>query len=93
MTALPIDVAHAVAAAGVDPERDDDDLRNALLGAIADRRGYIGAITVEEIGWTVELLSPVRASFEGRTRELALAWVLIYLMGEGGELGVTGGTG
>ena len=28
--------------------------------------------------------------FEGRTEELALAWALLFLMGERGEIGVRG---
>lgn len=36
----------------------------------------------------VELLSPERMTFEERTEEVPLAWALIYLMGEMGEIGV-----
>ena len=60
----------------------------AIRSAIADRRGYLGELTVGEVGFAVELLFPVRQTFEGRTETMALAWALIYLMGETGDLGV-----
>jgi hypothetical protein len=87
MTALPIDLALAVAAAGVDINLADEQLEHALRGAIADRSGYLDGPLVGDAGFTVELLSPERMTFAGRTEELALAWCLIYLMGERGEIG------
>jgi hypothetical protein len=90
MTALPVDVALAMAAAGIDVELDEDELIAVLHGAISDRSGYFDRPTIGDIGWTGELLSPERMTFEGQTEELALAWSLLYLMdarGEGGMLG------
>jgi hypothetical protein len=75
MTALPKDVALAVARAGIDLELNEDALAEAMRSAIADRRGYVD-VEVAETGWRVELLAPARMAFEGRTRELALAWCL-----------------
>lgn len=88
MSALPTDLALALACAGIPINAPDDELAAALRSAIADRRGYIAEPELGEIGWTVELLAPVRETFAGRTMEMALAWCLVYLMGESGEVGV-----
>lgn len=93
MTALPTDVALAVAAAGVDINLPGDGLIGALRSAIADRGGYFDGPVIGDVGFVVELLSPVRMTFEGRTEELALAWCLIYLMGERDEIGARGFAG
>jgi len=46
---------------------------------------------VNDIGYQVhDLLAPQAMTFEGRTPELALAWVLIFLMGETGEIRIGG---
>ena len=82
---LPPDLAAAVARAGVDPTAAPRPLQDALLAAIADRRGYV-AWDVNHAGWRVDLLSPEREAFFGRTLEEALAWCLVWLMVE--ELGV-----
>jgi hypothetical protein len=39
------------------------------------------------------LLAPQRLVFEGRTEEGALAWCLVFLMRECGEIGVGGFVG
>jgi hypothetical protein len=90
MTALPTDVALAVARAGIDFELDEESLSEALRRAIADRGGYFDGPELFDSGWRVEWLAPVRTVFNGRTRELALARCLIFPMGESGEIGVGG---
>ena len=82
-----MEVALAVAAAGVDPSLPGDCLVDALRRAIGERRGYVGGLVVGDAGFIVELVYPERMTFAGRTEELALAWCLVYLMGERGELG------
>jgi hypothetical protein len=74
VTALPTDVALAVASAGIDIELEGDTLADALRSAIADRGSHVD-VSMSDIG---------------RTRELALAWCLIFLVGEGGEIGTPG---
>lgn len=93
LLSLPVDVVLAVAAAGIDLALDEDARTVALPSGIANRGAYFDGPALAEIGWRVELLVPVRMTFEGRTRELALAWCLIFLMGEGGELGARGFVG
>lgn len=93
MTALPIDVALTLAVAGVDFNLPEAQLVAAIRTAIADRRGYHTEPELTDIGYRVELLSPERVGFEGRTSEMSLAWVLIYLMGEAGEIGIGGFAG
>ena len=44
-------------------------------------------------GFRGDLLAPRATTVEGRTRERALAWVLIFLMGETGEIGIGGAAG
>jgi len=85
--ALPVDVVLVLARAGVNPNLPGDCLIHALRCVIADRRGYIAGPVVVDAGFTVELLYPERVTFEARTEELALAWVLLFLMGERGEIG------
>ena len=82
--ALPNDVALMLSSAGISTTLTGDALVTAIRSAIADRRGYLGELTVTEIGFRVELVSPHTMTFEGRTPELALAWVLIFLMRETG---------
>lgn len=89
MTALPLDLALALASAGIAIDAPDDELEAALRSAIADRRGYLGDVVMTDLGYRAELLSPATMLFQGRTRPLALAWVLIYLMGETGEIGLS----
>jgi len=69
---------------------DDDELETAIRSAIADRRGYLGEVRLLEHGWSVELRSPIAETFTGRTRVTAHAWCLVFLMGEVGELGISG---
>lgn len=90
--ALPTDVALTIASAGVPLDAPGDELERAIRHAIADRRGYFDGPRATGIGFEVELLFPVQESFEGATPELALAWCLIYLMVELGELGIGGFT-
>lgn len=88
--ALPNDVALTLSSAGISTTLTDDELAAAIRSAIANRRGYLGDITCTDTGFRIELLSPARMVFEARSPELALAWCLIYLMGERGEIGVQG---
>ena len=80
-TAVPADLAAAVARAGVDPTAESRALQDALKAAIADRRGYV-VWDVDEIGWRVDLLRPDRESFHGGSLEEAVAWCLVWLMNE-----------
>jgi hypothetical protein len=90
MSRLPVDLALTLARGGLDLGLAEDDLCHALHTAIGERRGYIDGLTLGETGWTVTLLFPEKTTFDGRTAELALAWCLVYLMGETGELGIGG---
>lgn len=81
---LPADLAVAVARAGVDPTAEPKALTSALRAAIADRGGYL-CFDVDVIGWRVDLLSPEQETFRGRTLAEALAWCLVWMMGD--ELG------
>jgi hypothetical protein len=84
-SSLAPDLAGAVAQAGVDPSLDGRALQDALLRAIASRRGYCDW-TVDHAGWVVLLMSPNEQQFYGRTLEEALAWCLVWLMAP--ELGI-----
>lgn len=79
------DIAAVLAGIGIDPTLDDRALQTAILGAISDRRGYV-AWDIDHMGWRVDMLSPERQDFHGRTLELALAWCLVWLMYE--EMGM-----
>lgn len=83
---LPTDLRLALASAGI--SITDPDLAGAITRAIGERRGYVTDPEFGDTGFVVELLHPHRASFEGRTEAIALAWCLIYLMGETGEIGI-----
>jgi len=72
--------------AGIDANLPGDCLIDSLRSALADRSGSITGPVVGDDGSTVELLSPERVTFAGRTEELALAWCLVFLMGERGEI-------
>lgn len=89
MTALPNDLALTLSRFGIPVNAPDEQLDWALRVAIADRGGYFDGPTVGFIGWTVELLAPARETFEGRTAEIALAWCLVWMLGETGEIGVS----
>ncbi|MFT4038131.1 MAG: hypothetical protein QM692_08140 [Thermomicrobiales bacterium] len=82
---LAPDLAGAIAQAGLDPTSEGRALQDALLTAIADRRGYC-SWDVDHAGWLVFLHFPEAQTFHGRTLEEALAWCLVYLMAP--ELGV-----
>lgn len=76
---LAPDLTGAIALAGVDPTLESRPLQDALLAAIATRRGYCWW-DVDHAGWVVTLMSPKEQAFYGRTLEEALAWTLVYLM-------------
>jgi hypothetical protein len=82
---LVADLAGAVAQAGVDPTLEGRALQDALLVAIATRRGYC-TWTVDHASWVVTLHSPEEHDFYGKTPEEALAWFLVWLMAL--ELGI-----
>jgi hypothetical protein len=89
VTAPPADLAAAVARVGVDPTLPERQLEDALRSAIADRRGYLDCWYVDDTSlWKVELLSPVRETFGGRTLAQALGQCLVAAMGWPGEIGV-----
>jgi hypothetical protein len=78
-TIFAADLAGAIARAGVDPSLEGRALQNALIGAIADRRGYVDW-TVDHAGWVVMLLYPEEQTFYGSTLSEGLAWCLVWLM-------------
>ena len=82
---LAPDLAATIAQAGVDPTLEGRALQDALLSAIADRRGYL-SWDIDHAGWLVFLHSPDEETFHGRTLEEALAWCLVWLMGP--EIGI-----
>ena len=88
MSNLPIDLALMLAGIGINIHLDEDELELTLRTEIGERRGYLGSFTVVDEGWKLDLLYPVRETFSGRTRVMAYAWCLIYLMGESGEIGI-----
>jgi hypothetical protein len=56
---------------------------------IAERRGYIGGWWIgEDSLWHVELLTPVRERFGGKTLAEAIGWCPVAVMGWTGEIGV-----
>ena len=79
-TVLSHNGAHTVASAGAGVELSGDCLVAALRRAIADRRGFLGAVVIGDVGVTVALLFPTRMTFAGHTQELAYAWALIQPM-------------
>lgn len=82
---LAADLAGTIAKAGVDPTLEGRALQDALLWAIADRRGYL-SWDVDHVGWLVFLHHPEQKTFHGRTLEEALAWCLAWLMAP--EIGI-----
>jgi hypothetical protein len=82
---LARDLASTVAYAGVNPTLEGRALQDALLRAIAHRRGYCWW-DVDHAGWVVTLSSPEEQTFSGKTLEEALAWCLVWLMAP--ELGI-----
>jgi hypothetical protein len=72
-------LSDAIAQAGVDPSLEDRELQDAILAAIADRRGYC-SWDVDHAGWVVTLYHPEDQVFYGATLEEALAWCLVWLM-------------
>ena len=82
---LARDLAGTVAYAGVDPTLEGRALQDALLRAIAARRGYC-SWDVDHAGWVVTLHSLEEQDFYGKTLEEGLAWCLVWLMAP--ELGI-----
>jgi hypothetical protein len=82
---LAPDLAATIATAGVDPTLEGRALQDALLSAIADRRGYL-SWDVDHAGWLLFLHFPDQETFHGRTLEEALAWCLVWLMAP--EIGI-----
>jgi hypothetical protein len=74
-----------VISASVDPTREGRTLQDALLSALADRRGYL-SWDVDHAGWLVFLHSPDQETLDGCTLEEALAWCLVWLMAP--EIGI-----
>ena len=84
MTLAP-DLASAIAQAGLDPSVEGRDLQDALLSAIATRRGSC-TWTFDHASWVVTHHSPEEQDLYGKGLEHALAWCLVWLMAP--ELGV-----
>jgi phage terminase large subunit-like protein len=82
---LAADRAATIAQTGVDPTLEGLDLQDAILSAIADRRGYL-SWDVDHADWLVFLHHPEEETFHGRTLEEALAWCLVWLMAP--EIGI-----
>jgi hypothetical protein len=82
---LAADLAGTIAKAGIDPTLEGRALQDALLSAIADRRGYL-SWDIDHAGWLVFLHPPEEQTFHGRTLEEALAWCLVWLMAP--EIGI-----
>lgn len=76
---LAPDLTATIAQAGVDPTLEGRALQDAILSAIADRRGYL-AWDIDHAGWVVTLYHPEQQVFYGNTLEEALAWCLVWLM-------------
>jgi hypothetical protein len=79
------DLAGTFARAGVAATREGRALQDALISAIADRRGYY-TWDVDHASWVVTLLYPQRQEFYGRTLEEDLAWCLVWFMAP--EIGI-----
>lgn len=65
---LPVDLAGAVARAGVDTRLEGRELQDAIRSAIADRRGYC-RWDVDHAGWVVTLHQLEEQTFHGCTLE------------------------
>jgi hypothetical protein len=74
-----------MAQAGVNPTLEGRALQDALLSAIADRRGYLNW-DVYHVEWLVFLLHPEHETFDGRTFDETPAWCLVWLMAP--EIGI-----
>jgi hypothetical protein len=74
-----VDLAGAIAQAGIVPTLEPRPLQDAIRASIATRRGYFDW-TVDHAGWVVTLYHPDQQEFSGRTLEEALAWCLVWLM-------------
>jgi hypothetical protein len=78
---LAPDLSAAVVRAGVDPTLEWCNFQDALKRAIADRREYVH-YELNQWGWCVDLLRPVRDEVRARTLEAALARCLVFLMAD-----------
>lgn len=90
---MPVDLAGAIARAGVDVTQPERQLEDAIRDAIAERRGYIDGWDFTRKGWCVKLLFPEREDFFGAHLAIALGWCLVWMMGTTGELGARGTPG
>lgn len=85
---LPIDLAGAIARAGVDVTLPERQLEDAIGHAIGQRRGYIDGCDYSIKGWCVTLLYPDHEEFYGAHLAIALGWCLVWMMGRTGEIGI-----
>jgi len=79
MHSMPSDLAATLARVGIDVTLEDRALQDAILTAIADRRGYI-TWDVDHARWCVDLHLPEQEQFHGLTLEFALAWCPVWLL-------------
>jgi hypothetical protein len=64
---------------GGDPTLEGRTVQDALISAIADRRGYVDW-TVNHAGWVITLMYPEEQTFYGWTLSEGLAWCLVWSM-------------
>jgi hypothetical protein len=62
---LPVDLAGAIARAGIDVTLPERRLEDAIRNAIGERRGYIDGWDYSIRGWCVTLLFPACEKFYG----------------------------
>jgi hypothetical protein len=77
--AVAPDRAGTIGEVGIDPTLEGRALQNALIGAIAESRGYV-RWTVDHAGWVVTLMISEEQTYYGRTLSDGLAWCLVWLM-------------
>jgi hypothetical protein len=87
---LPVDLAGAIAKAGVDVTLPERQLEDAIQRAIAERRGYIDGWDYSIKGWCVKLLYPDQEECYGTHLAIALGWCLVWMMGTTDEIGILG---
>jgi hypothetical protein len=69
--AYPPDLAAVFAHIGINPTLEDPALHDAILSAIAERRGYVTR-DVDHAGWRVDLPAPEQQDVHGLRLAIAL---------------------